>query len=48
MFPDDFASSTLGITKDVVTLLNQPLTLIIGVLLAVVAVSLLIRVLTHH
>lgn len=47
-FPADFASTTLDITSSVATDFVAPLELIIGVILAVVAVTLLIRVLTHH
>lgn len=47
-FPADFASSTLSITNSAATDFVPLLTLVIGLILAVLAVVLLIRVFTHH
>lgn len=47
-FPDTFASSTLDVAYGVLNQFNPILLLIFGVLLAVLATTFLIRVLTHH
>jgi len=46
--PADFASSTLSVTGGLVTDFSPLLTVVFGVLLAVVATAFLIRILTHH
>ena len=47
-FPDGFASSTLGVMGNMVVSLTPVITVVVGVLLAVVATTYLIRVLTHQ
>lgn len=46
--PTDFASTTLAIVGSTITPFAVILEVVVGVILAVLAVVILIRVLTHH